>query len=387
MSSPPTKKAKTEQPSTNNNINQNNIPAPTSKGWGKSEWEKWSTQESAKYDCLHKEDNQGLISNWEELDEYIDKRHEAVQSAAPDEITVKIYIEEVIDHRNNAAAAAASAEAGTSTTTCNKKVSEIVIYKQGSDTFRSILDRYCQEQNIERDDYHWSHKHKVYPGDGYLLNRTDVECFFQFWHVHPPTLIKRFVDENTFMPEVVGRLKRSPASKPSVAPPFDKLKCLPPDGNACKEDWDKWRRQNSMGCVQFWMQRGKAIEYAAPDEIEVQLKGLSHEHTVKVNTDDPLCIALASYCASTSGTLAVTSSDVILREYGNEPKFIDAQTTSARMSFHGYSPLKFEVVYRDTSRTEREIESIQGIIPEGYQQFLGAGYVRGFVFDVSFCSF
>ena len=137
--------------------------------------------------------------------------------------------------------------------------------------------------------------------------------------------------------------------------------------------------------MEFWMQRKKAIEYAAPDEIDIQLKGLSHEHTVKVNTDDPLCIALASYCASTSGTLAVTSSEVILREYGgDELKFIDAQTTSARMRFYGYSPLKLEVVYRDTSRTEREIESIQGTIPEGYQQFLGAGYVRGFVFDVSF---
>ena len=159
MSSPPAKKAKSEQPSTNN-INKNNIPAPTSKGWGKSEWEKWSNEEDAKYDRL--EDNQ----NWQELHEYIDKKDNAVESAAPDEITVKIYIKEVIDNRNNAAAAA-----GTSTTSCcNKNASEIVISKQGNDTFRSILDRYCQEQNIERDDYHWCHKHKVngYPGDEYI---------------------------------------------------------------------------------------------------------------------------------------------------------------------------------------------------------------------------
>ena len=118
-------------------------------------------------------------------------------------------------------------------------------------------------------------------------------------------------------------------------------------------------------------------EFCCPDEIDMQLKGLSHEHTVKVKADDPISVALASYCASTTGTdFSVTPSEVIFREYGDDPHFIDAQTTSARRLFNGYSPLKLEVVYRDTRRTEAEIESIQGSIPEGYKQFLGAGYVR-----------
>ena len=365
MSSSPAKKAKMTEPSTStDNINKNNIPAPTSKGWGKLEWEKWSNEEEAKYDRLWKDnmDSDGLQTDWNVIHEYTDKSHNAVQSAAPDEITVKIYIEEKTE-----------VEAAGTSTTCNKHMSEIVVSKQGSDTFRSILDRYCQENNIERDDYHWTQKNSSpgYPGDQYLLNKTDVKCFFEFWHVHPPTLIKRFVDEKTFLPEVIGRLKKPPAPKPSVAPTFDKLETLPPDGNvASKEDWDKWRRENSMGCMYFWIQREKAIQYAAPDEIDIQLKGLSHEHTVKVNTDDPLSIALA-YCASTTGTeFEVTSSEVVLRGYGDEPKFIDAQATSARMRFNGYTPLKMEVVYRDTSRTEREIESRQGTIPKGYHSFL-----------------
>ena len=303
---------------------------------------------------------------WQLLHEYIDKRNDAVDSAAPDEITVKVSIEEI------------TTEAAGTSTTCNKNVSEIIISKQGSDTFRTLLDRYCQEQSIERDDYHWSHKPKVitYPGKDNLMNKTDVECFFDFWGGQS-NIIKRFVDENTFLPEIIGRLKKPPAPKPSVAPTFDKLKCLPPDGNASREEWKKWHRKNSCGCGEFWMQRSEAIQYRCPDEIDMQLKGLSHEHTVKVNANDPLSIALASYCASTVGTkFEVTSSEVVLRGYGDEPKFIDAQATSARILFNGYSPLKLEVVYRDTKRTEAEIESRQGTIPKGYKLFLGAGYVR-----------
>ena len=387
MMSPPTKKAKTET-----SPDMDNLPSPTAKGWGKTEWMQWSKDEDAKYDRLCKDDN----LNWDDLHAYIEKRTEAVQSAAPEEFTVKISIKEVVINDGNNEATAAAA-AGTSLVTrhwgtlqggssldstkyniCNKNVSEIVLSKQGNDTFRSILDKYCQEQNIEREDYHWGHKvpshSDSYRGEG-LLNQTDVECFFQFWHPVPSTLVKRFADENTFLPEIVGRRKRSPSPKPTVAPSYEKLKSLPPDGNASREEWDKWHRDNSSGCWKFWMEKNEAVEYNCPDQIDIVLKGLSHEHTVKVGGWGPLSVALISYCASTAGTdFAVTSSEVILRTYGDEPKFVDAQITSPRMRFNGYSPLKFEVVYRDTSRTHAEWESIQGTIPDSLKQFVGSGY-------------
>lgn len=377
--SPPTKKAKTE---TSPDIN--NLPPPTIKGWGKTEWMQWSKDESAKYDRLCKNDN----LNWDDLHAYIEKRSEAVQSAAPEEITVKISIKEVviIDGNNEAAAAAAVGTTSLDATKyniCSKNVSEIVLSKQGNDTFRSILDKYCQEQTIEREDYHWNHKEENHWSEGTLLNQTDVECFFQFWHPVPSTLVKRFADENTFLPEIVGRRKRSPGPKPTVAPSCEKLKSLPPDGNASREEWDKWHRDNSMGCHNFWREKNEAVEYNCPDQIDIVLKGLSHEHTVKVNAWGPLSVALNSYCASTAGTdFAVTPSEVILRTYGdpevnlcgNPTNFVDAQTTSPRMRFNGYSPLKLEVVYRDTSRTHAEWESIQGTIPDSLKQFVGSGY-------------
>ena len=77
MSSSPTKKTKTEQ-------SADNIPAPTSKGWGKSEWEKWSNEEEAKYDRLCKDnmDEEGLRTEegWQVIHEYIDKRHGTIGS-------------------------------------------------------------------------------------------------------------------------------------------------------------------------------------------------------------------------------------------------------------------------------------------------------------------
>jgi len=78
----------------------------------------------------------------------------------------------------------------------------------------------------------------------------------------------------------------------------------------------------------------------------------------------------SSYCTSTTGTnFAVNESEVLLRTKGG--KYIDAQATSARMRFNGYSPLEMEVVYRDTSRTEAEL----GPTPEGYERVLGSGFL------------
>jgi hypothetical protein len=206
-----------------------------------------------------------------------------------------------------------------------------------------------------------------------LLNQTDVKCFFDLWHCNPPTLVSRFVDENTFLPEIVGR-RKTPPTKPSK-PSFERMNSPPPDGNASREEWDKWHRDNSCGCMYFWMDKNKVVEYRCPDRIDIVLKGLSHEHKVNIKADEPLSVALSSYCASTTGTdFAVTPSEVVLRSYGDDPDYVDAQETSPRMRFNGYSPIKLEVVYRDTSKTETELESIRGPIPEGYKQFLGSGY-------------
>ena len=116
----------------------------------------------------------------------------------------------------------------------------------------------------------------------------------------------------------------------------------------------------------FWMDKNKVVEYRCPDRIDIVLKGLSHEHKANAKADEPLSVALSSYCASTTGTdFAVTPSEVVLRSYGDDPDYVDAQKTSPRMRFNGYSPIKLEVVYRDTSKTETELESIRGPIPEG----------------------
>mmetsp|Transcript_11927 Transcript_11927/g.19545 ORF Transcript_11927/g.19545 Transcript_11927/m.19545 type:complete len:582 (+) Transcript_11927:102-1847(+) len=375
MNSPAKKKAKTE-PSP---PDMSALHAPTSKGWGKSEWTQWENGLDARLDALRED------ANFNDFGAFIDARDEAVLWAAPEEITVKISIEDAAaveppkENNDEKAAAAVVAESSCSDATKTggrtyTKTHEIVLSKQGTDTFRSILDKYCKEKNIERDNYRWSHKSGSL-GVNSLLNQTDVECFSQFWHPHVPTLVSRFVDENSFLPEIVGMLKKGPSPKPSVAPSFERLKSPPPDGNAGREEWKKWHRSNSCGCVNFWMDKNKAVEYMCPDHIDIVLKGLSHEHTVKVKADEPLAVALSSYCTSTTGTEhAVNLSDVILRSYGDYPEYIDAQETSARTRFNGYSPLKMEVVYRDTSRTEAELEAIRGPIPEGYQRFLGSGF-------------
>ena len=365
VNSPAKKKAKTEPPPPDMSV----LHAPTSKGWGKSKWVQWEDGLDAHKNAMSEADaNFDVVS-------FFDARNEAVLWAAPEEITVKISIEEAAVEM--AAAAAAVKESSSSGGQVYTKTQEIVLSKQGTDTFRSILDKYCREENIERDNYHWSHKSgSIGLRDQCLLNQTDVECFSQFWHPHVPTLVSRFVDENTFLPEILGRRKKPPPSKPSVAPSFERLNSPPPDGNAGKEEWDKWHRSNSCGTPDFWREKNEAVEYMCPDDIDIVLKGLSHEHTVKVKADEPLSVALSSYCASTNGTeFAVDPSDVLLRSYGDlYPEYIDAQVTSARMRFNGYSPLKIKIVYRDTNRTEAELESIRGPIPEGYERFLGSGY-------------
>ena len=370
MDSSPAKRAKTSSPPP---PDMSALHAPTARGWGKSEWTKWS--------ATVEEQTPSYGEDFDKFEAYINARNEAIQWAAPDKITVKISIieEETKENHNEKAVAAATTEPDVNVGGANyTKSHEIVICQSNGDTFRSILDKYCKEMNIERDDYSWNHKGKSTPSyrlDNTLLNQTDVECFFEFWHCHPPTLISRFVNETTFLPEIVGRRKVSPGPKPSVAPSFVKLKDMPPDGNASSEEWDKWHRNNSMGCMDFWMEKSKAVQYSCPDEIDIVFKGLSHEHTVKANAWEALSGPLSSYCESTTGTdYAVSPSEVILRSYGDDPTYIDAQTTSPRMRFEGYSPLKMEVVYRDTNRTEAELESIRGPIPVGYQQFLGSGY-------------
>ena len=389
VNSPTKKKSKTE-PSPPPDMSA--LHAPVAKGWGKTEWAQWSNGVDAHIDQLPHDKFEAII----------EARNEAVQWAAPEEITVEISIEEeeVIDENEESVAAtapkkndgektAASAavssssdgtkRGGMATSSSSKiytKSHEIVLSKQGNDTFRSILDTYCQEKNIERDNYRWSHKDSLpIPRVDTLLNETDVKCFFEFWHCHPPTLASRFVDENTFLPEIVGRRKTPPGSKPSVASSFEHLKKMPPHGNAGSEEWDKWHRENPGGCMQVWMERSKAIQYSCPDEIDIVLKRLSHEHTVRVNAWEPLSVALSSYCVSTTGTdFAVTPSEAILRSYNDPPIYIDAQETSPRMRFNGYLPLKMEVVYRDTCRTKAEFESTRGPVPDGYREFLGSGY-------------
>lgn len=365
VNSPARKKAKTEA----SPPDMSALHAPPSKGWSKSEWTEWSNGLDKKVKEMRRDDpNFDFIA-------FIDQRNNAMEWAAPEQITVKISIEEaaaaVEPHEKNN-----DENKKSDTTKVYTNMHEVVLSKQGADSFRSIIDKYCKEENIERDNYLWSHKGRAYhhhPLDQSLMNQTDTECFFKFWHFHPPTLISRFVDENTFLPEIVGRRKKSPAPKPSVPPSFERLKSPPPDGNAKREEWDKWHKNNNFGCVDFWREKNKAVEYMCPDFIDVVLKGLSHEHTVKVKADDPLSVALSAYCTSTTGTnFAVNESDVILRVNDG---YIDVQMTSARMRFNGYSPLKFDVVYRDTHRTEAELESIRGPTPEGYEQLLGSGFL------------
>ena len=381
VNSPATKKAKTE-PSP---PDMSALHAPTSKGWGKSEWTQWENGLDAHIDALREADN------FKKCSEIIDARNEAVLWAAPEEITVKISIEEaasvepLLKENNDEKAAATVVESSSSVFEATKpggkvctKTQEIVLSKQGNDTFRSILDKYCREENIERDNYRWDHKggslESITNG---LLNQADVECFSQFWHPHVPTLVSRFVDENTFLPEILGRRKKPPPAKESVAPSFERLNSPPPDGNAGEKEWDNWHRSNSCGCVDTWLDMKKAVQYRCPDDVDVVLKGLSHEHTVRVKSDEPLSVALSSYCTSTTGTkFAVDPSDVILRKCRGFPEsdYVDAQETSARTLFNGYLPLEMEVVYRDTNKTEAELESIRGPIPEGYQRCLGSGY-------------
>ena len=169
------------------------LHAPTSKGWGKTEWTQWSKGFEAQIDKLP----------YDHKFEIYDRRNEAVQWAAPEEITVKISIEEEVidandesatvtapkkndDEKTAAAASSSSAATKSSPSKIYTKSHEIVLSKRGNDTFRSILDKYCQEDNIERDNYHWGHKGASMPHLSHdLLNQTDVKCFFDLWHIHP----------------------------------------------------------------------------------------------------------------------------------------------------------------------------------------------------------
>lgn len=365
VNSPAKKKAKTEA----SPPDMSALHAPTSKGWSKSEWTQWSNGLDKQVELLENDVNF-------DFNAFFDQRNKAMEWAAPEAITVKISIEEaaaVEPHEKNN-----DENKKLDTTITGGKVytnmHEVVLSKHGTDSFRSIIDKYCKEENIERDNYQWRHKGRAF---NVPLNQTDCECFFEFWHFHPPTLISRFVDENTFLPEIVGRRKKSPAPKPSVPPSFERLTSPPPDGNAGREEWDKWHNNNIGGCTDFWIEKNKAVEYMCPDDIDIVLKGLSHEHTVKVKADEPLSVALSAYCTSTTGTkFAVNASEVLLSMNDGYPGgYIDVQQTSARMRFNGYSPLKMDVVYRDTNRTEAELESIRGPTPEGYRRVLGSGFL------------
>ena len=370
VNSPAKKKAKTSNStSASPPPDMSILHAPTARGWGKTEWTHWSNGMDAQIDQLRVDED-------EKFNALIDVSKAAMRWAAPEEITVKISLNDEPDRKcEENGDEMASAEPKT----CMKS-QEIVISKTNDDTFRSILDRFCKQENIERDDYNWVHKCdpgavRYYYQTISLLNHTDFKCFYELWSGHPPTLVSRFVDETTFLPEIVGTRKVPPKPKPSAPPSFKKLKSLPPDGNASSGEWDKWHKKNCGGSLHFWIEKEKAVRYSCPDEIEIVLKGISHEHTVKVNAWEPLSEALISYCASTTGTdFAVTPPEVILRNYGDEPKFIDAQVTSPQMQFNGYQPLKMEVVHRDPNRTKVDLETIHGPTPEGYRQFLGAGY-------------
>jgi hypothetical protein len=99
---------------------------------------------------------------------------------------------------------------------------------------------------------------------------------------------------NTFMPGIVGRLKSPSKPTPSEAPSFEKLRGDPPYGNASKDEWDKWHEKNCCGTVDFWMDKDRAVKYRCPDNIEIILKGLSHEHNMQVKADDRLFVASSS---------------------------------------------------------------------------------------------
>lgn len=330
------------------------LHAPVRKGWGKRKWELWREA-----DAVHRRE----YSGGRNFNQYMQQRRGAVQWAAPDKVTLKLSI--------------SSPEEGA------RVLGEIQLSKEGNDTWRSVIDKFCAAEGIDRDRYFWvmADYRSTGPDISSVLCQKDTECFNIIWN--PQVHYSRFSDDGTtYTAHLIGRKKSPPPSRPPAGEPpsFAELNSPPPEGDAPLEEWEAWHRNNTSGrpnSPTFWFAMDKAIKYRCPHKCTISLKGISHEQTLaEFDADTPFSVAVASYCAAAPNG-NILPSEVLLKyidedEEGDE--YIDPQMKTSRMFFTGYgSVFNFEIVYRNEDRTRTELQATRPVSHE-YHQFRGSAY-------------
>lgn len=302
------------------------LHAPTKKGWGKDEWNLW--KEAMNKSCRE-------IENW---DQYWEQFHAAKIWAAPDAVTLKL-----------------------STSEPNKS-GEFHISKEGNDTWRSVINEFCAKEGINRDHYEWSLDDEKEYLNYDSFNQVEIMCFDKCYDKiwNPIGKVSRFSEDGTtYSAKITGRKISPPRpSSPPEKPSFALFKSPPPEGNAPRNEWKAWLKENQTGPGQFEEAKEVAIQYRCPRKIGISLKGVSHNIELSgFDADTPLSVALEKYCSSVPQGELIPA-DVLLKEGPVGSKETVESWRTPRSFFDGTTlNFCFEVVYKDWDRLAAEIDA------------------------------